>query len=113
MTCNPGDLVLIPFPYADLSSTKKRPVLALTAPDRHGDFIGLAVTSVEQLANALRLESDHLLDGALPKASWVRLDKVFTLSGSNIAKTIGRVQPALIRDALAGLCASVGYSSGI
>ena len=40
MTCNPGHLVLIPLPYADLSATKKRPVLALTAPDRHGDFIG-------------------------------------------------------------------------
>ncbi len=42
--CNPHDLVLIPFPYADLGSSKKRPVLVLTNPDRHGDFIALAVT---------------------------------------------------------------------
>jgi mRNA interferase MazF len=39
MTCRPGDLVLIPFPYSDLEAAKKRPVLALTTPDRHGDFI--------------------------------------------------------------------------
>ena len=48
MTCEPGDLVVIPYPYSDLSASKKRPVLVVTAPDRHGDFIALAVTSVEQ-----------------------------------------------------------------
>ncbi len=47
MTCKPGDLVGIPFPYSDLTTKKRRPVLVVTAPDRHGDFMGLAVTSVE------------------------------------------------------------------
>ena len=28
-----GDLVLIPFPFSDLSAAKKRPVLLLTRPD--------------------------------------------------------------------------------
>ena len=46
MICSPGDLVLIPFPFSDLNTTKKRPVLVLTKPDHHGDFVGLAVTSV-------------------------------------------------------------------
>ena len=44
MACKPGDLVLIPFPYSDLQSTKKRPVMVLTSPDRHEDFIGLATS---------------------------------------------------------------------
>lgn len=28
-----GDLLLVPFPFSDLSAAKRRPVLALTAPD--------------------------------------------------------------------------------
>ena len=32
-----GDLLLVPFPFTDLSAAKRRPVLALTAPDSYGD----------------------------------------------------------------------------
>jgi hypothetical protein len=40
-----GDLLLVPFPFTDLSAAKRRPVLALTAPDTYGDFMALPVTS--------------------------------------------------------------------
>ena len=40
-----GDLVLLPFPFSDLTSSKRRPVLMLTAPDAQGDFVGCPVTS--------------------------------------------------------------------
>src|SRR5690554_1646930 len=38
MTLEPGDIVLIPFPYTDLASHKRRPVVLLGAPDERGDF---------------------------------------------------------------------------
>jgi len=87
MACRPGDLVLIPFPFSDLQSAKKRPVLVLTASDRHADFIGLAITSVEQRSAAIQIDPTHLVQGTLPKSCWIRFDKVFTLSESSIVKT--------------------------
>ena len=43
-----GDLVLIPVPFSDLNSAKRRPVLLLTGPDAQGDFMAcpIARTSV-------------------------------------------------------------------
>jgi mRNA interferase MazF len=36
-----GDLLLVPFPFTDLSAVKRRPVLAVTAADSYGDFIAI------------------------------------------------------------------------
>lgn len=110
MACKPGDLVLIPFPFSDLQSTKKRPVMVLTPPDRHADFIGLAITTVEQQHHAFHMGAADLLEGALPKPSWIRLDKVFTLSESSIVKTFGTLSPQTVQRVLQGLCAVVGYA---
>jgi mRNA interferase MazF len=110
MACKPGDLVLIPFPFSDLQSAKKRPVLVLTPPDRHADFIGLAITSVEQKNASLEIGPTNLVQGSLPKACWIRFDKVFTLSESSIVKTFGEVSPQTVQAVLQGLCSVVGYS---
>lgn len=110
MACKPGDLVLIPFPFSDLQSAKKRPVMVLTPPDRHADFIGLAVTSVAQPSDALPVETADLAEGTLPKACWIRFDNVFTLSESSIVKTFGTVSPQTLQRVLQGLCSVVGYA---
>ena len=108
MHCKPGDLVFIPFPYSDIKTTKKRPVLVLTAPDRHGDFIGLAVTSVQMDEHAVRIESPDLLQGSLPKTSWIRVDKIFTLAQDSIVKPFGALTSAAMGKVLDRLCRGIG-----
>ena len=48
----PSEIVLLPFPFSDLSSTKLRPVLVLLASNLQGDFLAAQVTS--QLRNSFR-----------------------------------------------------------
>jgi mRNA interferase MazF len=98
-----GDLVLIPFPFSDLSAAKRRPLLLLTRPDAHGDFVALAVTSRPQLDYGVVLDPADLVQGSLPLASWIRTDRVVTLNATLIVKAFGRVSEAVIAAALARL----------
>src|SRR5271166_4098090 len=104
-----GELVLIPFPFSDLSAAKRRPVLLHTGPDGYGDFIALAVTSRRQTDKAIALDPKDLVQGSLPLASWVRTDRVVTLNASLIVKEFGRVSEAVITAAVSRLCAFVGH----
>jgi mRNA-degrading endonuclease toxin of MazEF toxin-antitoxin module len=104
-----GDLVLITFPFSDLSAAKKRPVLMLTRPDANGDFIALAVTSRPQTDHGIALDPADLVQGSLPLASWIRTDRVVTLNASLIIKEFGRVSEAVITAAVSRMCAFVGH----
>ncbi len=99
-----GALVLLPFPYSDTSTTKRRPVLALTSPDAYGDFIGMAVSSRSHHINAIPLQNDSLAQGQLPKPSWIRTDRVVTLNASLISKVFAQTNSEIHRQAVSGLC---------
>ena len=80
-----GDVVLVPFPFTDLTATKQRPAVVVS-PDRlnivRADVIVAAITS--QIPNDLG-EDELLLSDAdlrasgLPKRSIIRLGKIFTI----------------------------------
>jgi mRNA interferase MazF len=103
-----GDLLLVPFPFTDLSASKRRPVLALTAPDRFGDFVALPVTSRPQIEHAVPISAADLVSGALPAASWIRTNRIVTLNVSLIAKTVGRVSQRTVAVAMQQVCAYIG-----
>lgn len=102
-----GDLLLIPFPYTDMSNAKRRPVLALTAPDIHGDFIGCPVTSRDRWANARRLLPQDMVAGVLPLPSWVRTDRVLTLNIALISSCIGRASEVFRLKVAGDVCAFI------
>lgn len=108
MTCKPGDIVGLPFPFSDLASQKKRPVLVLTQEDDRGDFMGLAITSVLTEDNAICIESSDMRDGLLPKKSWIRYDKIFTLSTSTVVRRYGSIKEDVFSEVVNGLCHYVG-----
>ncbi|MDD5207270.1 MAG: type II toxin-antitoxin system PemK/MazF family toxin [Desulfobacterales bacterium] len=108
MICKPGELVAIPFPYADLKARKRRPVLVITPPDRHDDFIGLAVTSVRSDSLSVPIYENSLAAGRLPKQSWVRCDKVFTLSQGDIVGNYGTLNEDVFSEVRRVMCENLG-----
>lgn len=98
-----GSLVLIPYPFSDLSAHKKRPVLVLTRPDHLGDFCALPVTSQGYHKNSIPL-AQYIEAGKLPKSSWVRTDRIVTLNQGIVIKEFATCTQQLINDAIADLC---------
>lgn len=105
---NAGDLVLLPFPYTDLSASKQRPALILVPPDRVGDLVAIAITSQPGHSNTVSLTTSDLARGVMPKDSWVRADKIVTLHSGLIRKTLGTVKPALLTAVRDILCPTLG-----
>ncbi len=106
--CERGDLLLVPFPFTDLSATKRRPVLALTSADSYGDFIALPVTSRPQAEHGLPIAPADMVSGQLPAPSWIRTNRIVTLNRTLVVKTVGRISDALVAAAVTRFCAYLG-----
>lgn len=108
MACSRGDLVLVPFPFTDLSTEKRRPVLCLTDPDGFGDFLAAAVTTKGYHTHCVSLDDQAMTSGRLPAASWVRVDRLITLNQALVSKTFGAVKPEFLAVVVARACERVG-----
>jgi len=95
-----GDILLVPLPFTDLSSHKKRPVLVLSKQEYNtmtDDLIVVAITStVDTKPYAVLFSDSDMLDGILKVESCIRADKIYTLSQELIVKRYGKVKPEVI-----------------
>jgi len=104
-TYQPGDVLLIPFPYSDRLASKKRPVLLLTAADEMGDINCLPITSSTHHPDGFPLRHEHFSDGQLPKESWVRTGKVYTLNTALVVGKFGTLHKHIFQQVL---CSRLG-----
>ncbi|MHC5057728.1 MAG: type II toxin-antitoxin system PemK/MazF family toxin [Planctomycetota bacterium] len=85
----PGDVVLLRFPFTDLASTKKRPALVVSPArftESRGDIVVLALTSRPQRDDALRLADWQAV--GLPKPTWIK-PLIATLNAGLVVRRIG------------------------
>ncbi len=93
-----GAVVMVPFPFSDLSQTKLRPTVVLAAAGR-GDWVLCQITSNPYAdPRAVLLESRDFAAGSLRLTSHARPGKLFTANASLIASEIGTLtSPAFER----------------
>lgn len=95
MTFNQREIILIPFPYSDLSQNKKRPAIILSNSgynSNNEDVICCAITSnPRNYANSVEIKTTDLDSGNLRYDSRVKPNKVFTLQQNLIIKKIGKL----------------------
>lgn len=84
-----GDIVLVPFPFTDLTATKKRPALVLFSD---GEDVTLAFITTKKFR---KKDWDLLLEptksNGLKKKSIVRLSKITTLEKKLVLGQLGSI----------------------
>jgi len=92
VTPTAGAVVLVPFPFSDLSQTKLRPALVLAEAGR-SDWVLCQITSKSYGdAKAIEIKADSLETGSLRVISYARPGKLFTANDSLIVAQVGTLK---------------------
>jgi len=93
-----GAIVLVQFPFSDLSRTKLRPAVVLADAGR-GDYVLCQVTSKPYGdSRAVKLEDASLAKGSLRVTSFARPGKLFTASRDLIKAEIATLDPPTLKE---------------
>jgi mRNA interferase MazF len=85
-------VILLPFPFSDLSESKLRPALLLAAAGR-GDWLLCQITSNPYAdARAVMLVEDDFAQGGLQRTSHARASKLFTAHESLFRGAVGELK---------------------
>lgn len=88
-------IVLIPFPYTDLSGAKKRPALVISSLDfniKNEDIICCLITSnPEDKQHAIKINNKDMENGFLEFESKVKSYRIFTVNKRLVYKVLGKL----------------------
>ena len=98
-----GQVVIVHFPFFDLTASKLRPAVVLAEAGR-GDWILCQITSKSYGdTRAISADAADFAHGSLHLSSFARPGKLFTAHTSLVANQVGELQPAkfaAVRDAV-------------
>jgi mRNA interferase MazF len=84
-----GDVVVVPFPFSDLSNAKRRPALVLAGLE--GDDLILCQITSQAIRDqyAVPLQDDDFDKGGLQRPSNVRPNRLFTADSQIVLYRVG------------------------
>lgn len=88
-----GDIVVVPFPFSDLTQTKRRP--ALVVANLLGEDLILCQITSQNISDryAVSIANEDFTIGGLNQPSNVRPNRIFTASQTIIAYKAGAIIP--------------------
>ncbi len=95
-----GKIVLIPFPFTDLTATKLRPALVLYEGEKDVvvAFISSRTDKPKPVDIAINEKNAEFKQTGLKLTSTIKLDKVATISKDLIIGEIGEIGPKLKKE---------------
>ena len=95
-----GDVVVLPFPFSDLSASKKRPALVITA--LYGDDLILCQITSQARADkySIPLTNSDFKRGSLNLISNIKPNRLFTADKSIIEYKVGSLKDKKLKEVI-------------
>jgi mRNA interferase MazF len=100
-----GDVVVLPFPFADLSRTKRRPAMVGARADADAIILCQITSQIVNDPDAIQLVAADFESGSLVKLSNIRPNRLFTAAERIVAYRVGRLNAAKTRAVLESIVA--------
>ncbi len=106
MTYNQGSLVLVPFPFTDLSATKKRPALVVSPNWFNRTYEDVVLAAVTSDVSTLQEEIEvpfaqrDLSFGSIPRESLIKATKLFTCHRDMVLKEVATLSRKKLAEVL-------------
>jgi mRNA interferase MazF len=106
-----GLVILVPFPFSDLSQAKLRPAVLLANTSK-GDWILCQITSNPYGdSQSIELNNQSFLEGSLQITSYARPGKLFTANRNLMISQIGNLKSSTLNEIIEAIIAILRRNS--
>lgn len=85
------DIILIPFPYSDLTGAKRRPALIVSNSNLKGDDKICCLITSNKVVDGVMISGKSFEEGKLPFKSFVKPQRIFSVDSRIIIRRLARV----------------------
>ncbi len=93
-----GQVVLVPFPFSDLTNAKLRPAVVLADAGRDDWVLCQLTSNPYSDPHAIQLVETSFRSGSLQVTSYARPGKLFTANSSLMVSQVGNLKTESVRD---------------
>jgi mRNA interferase MazF len=99
-----GEVIVLPFPYTDLSSAKKRPALVIATLKGNNIILAQITTNQRNDEDLISLTKNDFASGFLKCNSFIMASLIFTADSSRVEYKVGRLKQEKIKEVQNKLC---------
>ena len=99
-----GDVVVLPFPFSDLTDAKKRPALVVASLEGNDIILCQITSEIKYDSYSIKLKKKDFEHGGLKVNSWIRPNRLFTAETSIVKYKIGSLRKTKIQEVSDKLC---------
>jgi mRNA interferase MazF len=87
-----GDVIVLEFPFSDLTAYKRRPALVIKVPKGEDVIICQMTAESQEKDVEVPIKNNEFSRGELKRDSYVRIDKITTIKRTRIKYKIGSLK---------------------